>query len=156
MLGYLVKWAILLGLWFLFVYQFSLFELLAGAGASALTLFAIEKARKYEPLRFEPRLIWIAQAWHLPGQVVKGAWILLKSLSRRIARKPSLALFQLVPFEGAGDDPEHAGQRALVELFGTMPPDSVIVEFDQSSKMLMIHQLEEAPVPAMIRKLEAR
>ncbi|MGH9557654.1 MAG: hypothetical protein ACRD30_00335 [Bryobacteraceae bacterium] len=154
MLGYLAKWSSFLGLWFLFVYQFSLFELLAGGGAAALTLIAIETARKHEPLRFEPRWRWIAQAWRLPAQVAKGIWTLGKSLARRIACKPSRSLFQLIPFDSPGGDPKHAGQRALVVLYGTMPPDSVIIGFDPARNMLMAHFLEPSHVPPMIREME--
>jgi hypothetical protein len=154
LVGYFIKWLIFLGIWFLLVCQTSVWEALLAAGAAALTLFSLEEARRYEPLRFQPRARWLAQIWRLPGQIINDIGILTRTLARRVAGKRGGALFQLVPFHSPSGGPRGAAQRALVVLFGTTPPNSVVIEFNGEENYLMVHQLVKTPVPRMIRKIE--
>ncbi|GEM_PF-5640966 len=152
--GYLARWLLFIGVWFLFVFQLSLWEALAGAGAAGLTLFAFKKACKYQPLRFQPRWHWLVQAGQLPKCIGNDLWVLIRTFARELAGKRSKALFQLVPFEASGDGPRAATQRALLTLFATVPPNSVVVDFDKKQNYFMIHQLEKTSVPRLIRELE--
>jgi multisubunit Na+/H+ antiporter MnhE subunit len=152
--GYLARWLLFIGVWFLFVFQLSLWEALAGAGAAGLTLFALEKACKYEPLRFQPRWHWLAQVGQLPKYIGNDLWVLIRAFARELAGKKSKASFQMVPFEASEDGPRAAAQRALVTLFATVPPNSVVVDFDRKQNYFMIHQLEKTSVPRLIRELE--
>lgn len=154
--GYLVKWLAFVGVWFLFVYQASMWEAVTSAGAAALTLFSLEKARKYEPLRFRPRVHWVAQVWRLPKPIVTDTWALICALARRIAGKQTRALFQLVPFDSPAKGPRGAAQRGLAVLYASTPPNFIFVEYDHERKYLMAHQVEKAPAPRIIRELEKR
>lgn len=152
--GYFVKWLVFAALWFLFVYQASMWEALTAAGAAALTLFSLEKARKHEPLRFQPRARWVAQAWRLPKLIVVDTWALIRALARRIAGKRSRAVFQLVPFRSPARGPRGAAQRGLAVLYASTPPNFIFVEYDKQGSYLMAHQVEKTPVPKIIRELE--
>ncbi|MGH9581974.1 MAG: hypothetical protein ACRD4O_03435 [Bryobacteraceae bacterium] len=154
--GYLVKWLIFAAIWFLFVYQASVWEALAAAGAAALTLFSVEKARRYEPLRFQPRAHWVAQAWRLPKPIFTDTWTLIRALARCLEGKPSRALFQLVPFQSPAKGPRGAAQRGLAVLYASTPPNFIFVEYDSEGRYLMAHQVEKSPVPRMIREIEKR
>jgi multisubunit Na+/H+ antiporter MnhE subunit len=154
--GYFVKWLIFAAIWFLFVYQTSVWEALTAAGAAALTLYALEEARKHEPLRFRPRAHWVGQAWRLPKLVAVDIWILTKALGQHMAGQRKQGSFQLIPFQSPTRGPRGAAQRALVVLYGTTPPNSVVVEFNMQESYLMVHQLKETPVPRMIREIERK
>jgi hypothetical protein len=154
--GYFSKWLIFAAIWFLFVYQASLWEALTAAGAAALTLFSLEEARRHEPLRFRPRAHWVAQTWRLPKAIAVDVWLLIKFLACRLTGKRRRGLFQLVPFQSPTKGPRGAAQRALVVLLGTTPPNFVVVEFNMQESYLMVHQLKKTPVPRMIREIEKK
>ncbi len=141
-------------LWFFFVYQISLPEFLAGVGAAALTLFALEKALHPEPLHFKPELRWYAQLWRMPVMIAEDLWILLHTLARHTQRKPSEALFQITPFRTSGDESHQAAQRCLATVFMSVSPNAVVVDIDTEQDVMMFHQVKKAPVPTIVRKLE--
>ena len=152
--GYLSKWLAFILLWFLFVYQVSLPEFFAGAAAAALTVVALEKSLQAEPFRFSPKLGWWAQIWRLPGIVLEDFAALLQTLGRHAVGKRSLALFQLTPFHTSGDPARRAAQRCLATTIMSLSPNSVVVDIDTERDLMMFHQVKQAPVPLIIRKLE--
>jgi hypothetical protein len=152
--GYFAKWVCFTAIWFLFVYQASRWEAVAGAAAAAITLVSLECARRYEPLRFQPRARWVAQIWRLPLPVATDLWMLIRALARRVAGKPSQAGFEIVPFYSADNGPRGAAQRALVVLYASTPPNFIFVEYDAKGRYLMAHQVGRAPVPPIVRELE--
>lgn len=151
---YLAAWLAFLALWFLFVYQISLPELFAGAGAAALTVVALDKSVKAEPFQFRPKLRWCAQVWRLPKIILEDFAALFYTLGRHVLRKPSLGLFQLTQFCTSGDVSHRAAQRVLATTFMSVSPNSVVVDIDTERNVMMFHQVKQAAVPAMIRKLE--
>ena len=151
---YVAKWFAFILLWFLFVYQISLPELFAGAAAAVLTVFALEKSLQTVPFRFSPELRWCAQIWRLPGIVLEDFAALLQTLGRHAVGKPSLALFQLTPFQASGDPARRSAQQCLATMFMSLSPNSVVVDIDTEREVMMFHQVKQTPVPVMIRKLE--
>jgi multisubunit Na+/H+ antiporter MnhE subunit len=151
---YVAKWLAFIILWLIFVYQISLPELFAGAAAAGLTVFALEKTLKAEPFRFSPELRWWAQIWRLPGIILEDFAALLQTLGRHAVGKRSLALFQLTPFHTSGDPARQAAQRCLATTFMSLSPNSVVVDIDTERDVMMFHQVKQAPVPLVIRKLE--
>jgi multisubunit Na+/H+ antiporter MnhE subunit len=153
-LGCFLQWVGFTLLWLLFVFQISRSELLVGISASALTVLALQTALRSEPLCFQPRFRWLVQAWRLPPLIMGDLRVLLKSLARRLARKPSRAAFQLGRFHAPGDDCRASAQRALAVLFLSIPPNSVILDVDHDCAEMLFHVLESAPVPKLARELE--
>lgn len=153
---YVAAWLGFLALWFSFVYQISLPELFAGAGAAALTLFALKKSLKAEPFSFQPKLRWCTQVWRLPKIILEDFAALFYTLGRHILRKPGLGLFQLTPFRTSGDASRQAAQRCLATTFMSVSPNSVVVDIDTERNVMMFHQVKRAAVPRMIRELEEK
>lgn len=152
--GYVATWFGFLALWFLFVYQISLPELFAGAGAALLTVFALERSLRAEPFQFRPKLRWCAQVWRFPRIILEDFIALFYTLGRHLLRKPGVGLFQLTPFRTSGDASLQAAQRCLATTFMSLSPNSVVVDIDTERKVMMFHQVKRAPVPTMIRNLE--
>jgi multisubunit Na+/H+ antiporter MnhE subunit len=149
-----LQWVGFALLWLLFVFQISTSELVVGASASALTVLALQTAFRSEDLCFQPRFRWLVQVWRLPALIVEDLLILLKAITRHLARKPSRATFQLSRFNSSGDDCRASARRTLAVLFLSIPPNSVILDLDPDRANMLLHVLEPAPVPKLADKLE--
>jgi multisubunit Na+/H+ antiporter MnhE subunit len=154
LLGFFVAWAGFLLLWLLFVYQISRSELLAGSIGAALTVVAGQVSLQFEPLRFQPRLTWLAQVWRLPSMILEDFRILFRVLARRLGSKPVPGVFQLARFHSSRPDPREGARCSLAVLFLSLSPNSVVVGIDQDQGILLLHQLLPAPVPELKHKLE--
>ncbi len=153
-LNLFVQWVAFTLLWLVFVFQLTAIEVFAGAAASAVTVFALQIALRSERLCFQPRLRWLAQAWRLPRMIAVDLWVVLKALARLVVRAPSQGLFQLGGFTAAAEDCRASAQRALTILYVSASPNSVIIDIDREKANLLIHQLEAAPIPKVVRELE--
>ncbi len=142
-------------LWFLFVFQFTTMELLAGAAASVLTVLALQVALGAVSLCFEPRLRWLGQIWRLPAMIAADLAILLRDTGRRLVRKRSRSAFELAKFQSLGDSCNGSAQRALAVLFVSTSPNSVVLHIDRQTGNMLIHKLEAQPVPVLVSKLQA-
>ena len=152
--AYFIKWIGFVLLWLLFVYQISRAELLTGAGAAAVAVFALEISLRAEPLMFRPQFRWFGQLWRMPATILADLWRLLTRIVAHLQRKPSPALFQKAAFHTTGKPSQQAAQRCLAVTFMSLPPNSVMVEIDTNERRMTFHQIYRAPVPTMIRKLE--
>jgi hypothetical protein len=141
-------------LWLVFVFQLTGVEVFAGAAASALTVFALQIALRSERLCFQPRLRWLAQARHLPGMIATDLWIVLKTLANLLLHAPSQAVFQLGRFHATSEDCRASAQRALTILYLSTSPNSVVIDIDREQANMLVHQLEPAAIPKLVRNLE--
>jgi multisubunit Na+/H+ antiporter MnhE subunit len=148
-----MQWAGLMLFWMLFVFRFSAAEFLLGAAASALGVLALRVACTAVPLCFQPRARWVAQAWRLPAAIARDLAILIRVLARRIVRGSSRGVWRQAEFH-TSDDCHGSAQRALAVLFLTTPPNSIVVDLDQSHSRMLFHELSNSPLPAFVRKLE--
>lgn len=147
-------WAGFLGLWFVFVYELSLIELLAGAAAAAVTVVALEISLHTVPLDFKPEVRWLLAAFMLPLIVVKDMAALLRALARLLAAKRIRSLFQVTHFRSSSEEPRAAAKRVLAVAFTTVSPNSIVVGIDQKSGLLLFHELEKTPLPKIIEELQ--
>lgn len=149
-----ITWTCFGAFWLLFVYQASVSELLAASAASAIAAFSFYVITRSIPLDFRPRLYWIAQAYLLPGMIGQELWVLFKCLLRDIRGVPSRSSFVMTPFTFVTDSRYSAAQCALATLFVSTTPNSVVLDIDSDNRKLFYHQLEPAPVPTILRRLE--
>ncbi len=147
-------WIGFLLVWLVFVFQVTASELVVGALASAITVVLTYVTFRVVPGCFQPRLRWVVQAWRLPAMIAADLWLLLKHLAREIGHRPSQSSFEVTRFRATGEDCQAAAQRALAVLFVSTSPNSVVVDVDRQKGEMFFHQLEPAPVPELLRKLE--
>ncbi len=148
-------WVGFLLLWLLFVFQMTPSELAVGSVASGLTVGLAYVTFRAVPACFKPRLHWLAQVWRLPAMIMADLGLLLRHLMREIARKPSRSSFELTSFPAPGEYQQAAAQRALVVLFVSTTPNSIVLDIDQQKQEMLFHQMEPAAVPELLRKLES-
>jgi len=142
------------GLWFLFVYQLSLSELVAGASVAVVTIAAFHLSLSVEPLRFRPKLRWFLPVLSLPLTVVCDMGILLEALIRLIAGKPVPSSFEVTHFSAPAEGPRANARRALAVAFTTVSPNSVVAGIDRKSGLVLFHTLKRTPVPEVLKELE--
>lgn len=142
--------------WWLLAGNLGTSELVGGGVASVVATVAAAVVRKSELASFEPRLRWLLGAPRIAVDVALGLWVLVKALRDRVARRPSKALFQAVGFDAGGDDAESAARRALVVMLTTLPPNFVVLGVDREHDVLVVHQVEKSPPPAVAKMLGAR
>ena len=150
----LLIWGFFLLLWLTFVFQVTAAELMAGSAAAALATLGIELTLRSESLCFHPKLHWILQARHLPAAIAHDLWTMSLDLGRLCSRKPPQSELVSTTLIAAPEKCEAAAQRALAVFFTSMTPNSVVVDCDRESNLMLVHVLTPAPLPPLVRKLQ--
>jgi multisubunit Na+/H+ antiporter MnhE subunit len=144
------NFAVLLGVWFLFVMKAEVSELAAGAAAAALAALWMEAAREQQHPRFAPQFRDLAQFYRIPASAVADAVALAVLLPKR----PE-GFFRLLPFRSGDDSAESAGRRALAVIYATIPPNTLVIGIDRRHNRMLAHYVKEAGIPESIRELGA-
>ena len=147
------QWIVCLLFWLLFVFQFSVKELLAGSAAATVCVIALQVGLNAVPLCFEPEFRWLAQGFRLPNMIAADLLLMLRILITRSDRKRVRGVWRQANFH-TPDDCRGAAQRALATLFITTTPNSVVVDIDVPASRLLLHELVAAPLPKIVRKLQ--
>lgn len=148
------EWICFVGLWFLFVYQLSLIELVVGASVAAVTIGAFHISLSVEPLRFRPKLRWFRPVLSLPFTVTHDMDILLRALIRLMSGKPIPSSFQVTHFSAPAEGPRTDARRALAVAFTTVSPNSVVAGIDRKTGLVLFHTLKRTPVPEVLKAME--
>jgi multisubunit Na+/H+ antiporter MnhE subunit len=148
-------WAFLLAAWLIFAASLSAQEWAFGAFAAAAGVLAFGVSTRSEPLCFSPRFQALLQAWRLPALILHGTWILFEELARMIKGKRRHSAFRLASFHATGNDSLSAARRALAIIFGTLPPNSLIIGIERKSGTILFHQLRGEPLPDIVRRVES-
>ena len=148
-------WAFLFAAWLIFAASGNAQEWAFGTFAAAAGVLAFLVSARAEPLCFTPPFQALLPAWRLPALILHGTWILVEELVRTIQGKPSASAFHLAPFHATGADSRSAARRALAIIFGTLPPNSLIIGIDRKSGVILFHQLRKEPLPHIVRRVES-
>ena len=87
--------------------------------------------------------------------IAEDLWILLRELGRRLMRKRSRSLLEIVKFGANANNCSASAQRALAVLFVSTSPNSVVLHVDQDTGDMLIHTLEPQPLPPLVSKLQS-
>ena len=126
-------WAVLLGLWELYVGQTTKQTTIVGVVAAGLAVGAGALLARLGLYRFgfEPRRL--RRAATLPWDVVRDFGIVTLALTRG---RPKGAFREV-------DVPAHtAGDRALVGLLGSIAPNAYVVDVDRDRGRALLHELD--------------
>ena len=126
-------WAVLLGLWQLYVGQTTKQTTVAGVLAATLAVGAGALLARLGLYRFglEPRRL--RRAATLPWDVVRDFGIVTLALTRG---RPNGAFREVdVPARTAGD-------RALAGLLGSIAPNAYVVDVDRDRDRALVHELD--------------
>ena len=127
-----LAWAVLFGLWQLYVGQTTKQTTIAGVVAATLAVGAGVLVGRLGLYRFgfDPRLL--RRAATLPWDVVRDFGLVTLALTRG---RPKGAFREVdVPTRTAGD-------RALVGLLGSIAPNAYVVDVDRERSAALVHEL---------------
>ena len=152
---YISVWALLLAAWLIFAASLNAQEWAFGTFAAAAGGLAFRVSTRAAPLCFRPPFRAPLQAWRLPSLILHGTWILIEELARTIQKKRRRSVFRLASFHATGSDSRSAARRALAIIFGTLPPNSLIIGIDRKSGVILFHQLRKEPLPDIVPRVES-
>lgn len=155
-LAWVVQAVVALGLWFLFVANFTLHELLVGAVVAAIGATLSEVVRRRGVAWFDARGRDLAQVFRVPKYLVTGTWEILTVLFAQLflgERAKSMLL--AVSFDPGGDDAESVARRALAVAYTSATPNFVVLGVDREHGRLIFHQIKRSSVPEMTKRLGA-
>ena len=144
------------GLWLLLVGSVARHELAVGAFAVSLTSVFVGVVYRQENRELHFQAADVLQLWRLPAEVLRGIWVLLAVLACDIAGRRSGSWFRYAGIHTAKADPVLAGRRALVSLYGSTAPDTIILGVDYELSRVLLHQLRRSPLAETVRRLGAR
>ena len=144
-----VWWGVLLCLWLLFASGAAPAEVgagVVGAGiAAAIAVLAFRAMR----VHFVPRPAWAPALRRLPLQLVRDTWLVCSTLPRAVAGRPQRGGYTTIAAPTGGGGPMPETRRALLTNLLSLPPNTIVVSFDEDGKKMLVHQLvsraEEAP-----------
>lgn len=152
-----LQWLVCAGAWLVFVGNFELPELYAGALVAALAATASNVVLEDKIALFYANPGWLALALLLPRDIAVDSFRVLRVLVRRLLLgAPARSGIRTVPFEAGGDDAASATRRGLAITYGTISPNSIVLGIDRERGLLYFHQLEPAPASTLIDRLGGR
>lgn len=154
-LFWIINWAVLLGLWFLYTSTPKVSELLVGAGAAALAATGSAVVQGQGFAQFAPRPKWLLLFLTEPWYVLSGTAAIFWAMLKRIAGKPSEARFKAFPFDAGGDDHASGARRALAIALTTVPPNFIVVGIDREHNFMLVHQVSPSGAPWVSKQVGA-
>jgi len=129
----LLSWAVLFGLWQLYVGQTTTQTTIAGAIAATLAVGAALLLERLGLYRFGLDLRRLSRAAALPWEIVRDFALVTLALARG---RPGGAFREVnVPARTAGD-------RAFAGLLGSIAPNAYVVDVDRDQGTARIHELK--------------
>jgi multisubunit Na+/H+ antiporter MnhE subunit len=139
----LVWWAALFGAWLLFVGEWNLIEVVAGAIAALVAAGLALVVHELGLLPFRVTRAAFAGAASIPRVVVVDFWILTAALVRTVVRRKRVqGVFRAHPFDaGATGDDRAAARRAIAAALATYSPNAYVVDIDVDRGLVLLHDL---------------
>jgi multisubunit Na+/H+ antiporter MnhE subunit len=130
---FVLSWAVLFGLWQLYVGQTTTQTTVAGAIAAALAVGAGVALARLGLYRFGLDLRRLRSVATLPWDILRDFALVTRALARG---RPAGAFREVrVPARTAGD-------RALAGLLGSIAPNAYVVDVDRERSAAFVHELD--------------
>lgn len=136
----LVWFALLEGLWAVYVGTRQHTELVAGLIAAALGACFAETLRSLGLLSYTADLRLLARIWKLPWQIVFDFLVVTWVLARSVARGRRVRGVWLTTGFPTAEGAVGRWQRAFATIVGTATPNAIVVDIDDGEALL--HSLE--------------
>jgi hypothetical protein len=136
---WLLRWALVIGLWLVLAATWTTAEVVAAvvAGAVTATIWT-HFARRGDDLLIRPR--WLLDAVRLPMQVARDLVILMRALP-----SGDEGVFRAVPFDVRGMAPDDIGRRVMLTAASSLGPNTYVVAWDIERQLVLVHQLQRSP-----------
>jgi multisubunit Na+/H+ antiporter MnhE subunit len=155
-LSALPEFALLLGLWMLFVSKLQLAEAVVGVFAAVVATIADSAVKGERFARFAPHSRDLLLVFWTPWSFVRGTILILGELARRLLSTRSRERLTAVPFHAGGEDAHSSARRAVAITFTSISPDTIVIGIDHERNFMLMHLLPAQPVPKIAKRLGAR
>jgi hypothetical protein len=109
-----------------------------GAGiATAVAVLAFRVMR----VHFVPRPAWALALRRLPLQIAVDTAVVLGTVPRALAGRPLRGRYATLPVASGGGDERGGTRRALLTNLLSLPPNAIVVGFDEEGNRALVHQL---------------
>ena len=143
-------------LWLVFVAGFKGQEMLVGALCTFLSAAFIAFVWAARPAKISLRRADIAQIIHVPGSILRDAGVVCRVLWRDLTgRRKAGSSYIVHRFEASERDRLKRAREVLAVTYMTASPNTIVLGVDQRARLLLLHQLEATPLPAMARARRA-
>ena len=132
-MAWLVRFALLFGLWALLVGTTAWLELVAGLAAAALAATGLTVARRTTDTPHGPDWRLLLRAWRVPLHVVADTAVLVRVLARGERAPGAYRTVEL----GARDP----SRRATATLLASIAPNTLVVDVDERGRAVL-HDLD--------------
>lgn len=147
--AWLVWWLLCAALWLALVDRVALGELLAGVVAAALGATAAVLVRRQRRVVIRPRARWLLRGWRPALAMVRDLRPLALTLVQRgILRRGGGGPVHELSYRGPGDDPSGHAFDVLTATYGSLAPNTIVLDVDREAGTLTAHQLVGTADPA--------
>jgi multisubunit Na+/H+ antiporter MnhE subunit len=147
--AWLVWWVLCAALWIALVDRVPPDEMLVGVVAATLGATAAVLVRQQRRLVLRPKARWILRAWRPALDMVRDLRPLAVALvTRGILRRTGTGRVHELPFDATGEDPESHAYRVLTATYGSVAPNTIVLDIDRERGKLYAHELVETGDPA--------
>ena len=141
-----------MGLYVLFVGQFSKQELLLGTLCSLVcSAFSALLYRCAPPVRF--KLSDVMEGWRVPRYVLQQVPQITWLLVRDFAGQRVGSLFKQIAFQGDACSPRDEGRRVLAVAYTSTSPGSIVLHVDPTRQKLHYHQIAPSEIGHITERL---
>jgi hypothetical protein len=107
--------------------------------------------------KFDPASRWLAEFWRESGYVINDSIVVFRVLLHQLIfrRKPA-SILRRIPFDPGGPTARSAARRALALILTTISPNFIVIGIDEKDESMLIHQIQEAGVPEVTKRLGAK
>ena len=146
MRSFVAWWLVLAGLWLVLADKSELAELCAAVVAGGLGAAAAVAARSHRDVTPQPQVRWVARLVRPLAAVPRDLWLLVRALALAGAGRAPAGEVCEVAFDTTADPPG-AARRMLAAAGGSLPPNTVVIGFDDHRGTILVHRLLDAGDP---------
>ncbi len=132
-------------------------EMIVGAAVVVLATLFLLLVHRAQANAIQLHWKDVAQGWRIPWYMVCDTGMVTLVLLRDLLHlRPAGSYYRVCGFECSRRDPAILGRGVLATIYMTATPNSIVLGIDPKSSRMLVHQLERAPVPKMVRALGAQ
>ena len=151
-----VSLLILASLWIVLVAGLPSQEAVLGAISAVLTTLFIFSMWRAQDSHVEWHARDVLEIIHVPAQIVHDALLIIGILVRDLlGRHAAGSQYIVYAFDASPSSPRKAAREVLAVTYMTASPNSIVLGIHPKRNLVLLHQLADTPLPAMMRHLGA-
>ncbi|HET6547287.1 MAG TPA: Na+/H+ antiporter subunit E [Solirubrobacter sp.] len=140
--AWLAWWVLCAAVWLALIDRTAFAELMTGVVAAAIGATAAVLVRQQRRTLMRPRARWVAAGWKPLLGLGRDLPALARALVvRGILRRDERGELLELPFAIVADEPRSLAFRVLTATYGSLSPNTIVLDIDERERVLHAHQL---------------